>query len=56
MLENVEQLNKKGLTHDGTVTLATGNSRTSVSWNNKEMDWSEFLSKISQTYVQRDNH
>ncbi|WP_194752395.1 virulence-associated E family protein [Staphylococcus chromogenes] len=49
MLENVEQLNKKGLTHDGTVTLATGNSRTSVSWNNKEMDWSEFLSKISQT-------
>ena len=38
------------LKHDGIVTIATGNSRKEKQWKNREMSWSEFLSKVSTTY------
>lgn len=36
------------LKHDGLVTIATGSSRRSTSWKNKEILWSEFVEKLSQ--------
>ena len=37
------------LEHDGKITIATGHSRTAKTWKNKEMFWSEFLTKLSET-------
>ena len=37
------------LEHDGKITIATGYSRTAKRWKNKEMLWSEFLAKLSET-------
>lgn len=36
--------------HDGELDLATGRSRKEVNWKNKEIKWSEFLTKISKTH------
>lgn len=33
--------------YDGMITIATGNSRRSTSWKNKEMLWSDFVDKLS---------
>lgn len=37
------------LEHDSKITIATGYSRTAKRWKNKEMLWSEFLTKLSET-------
>ncbi len=37
------------LKHDGTITIATGNSRKEKKWTNKELQWSEFLEKVNVT-------
>lgn len=37
------------LKHDSKITIATGHSRTAKRWKNKEMLWSEFLDKLSET-------
>lgn len=36
------------LEYDGLITIATGSSRRSTSWKNKEMLWSEFVDKLSK--------
>ena len=36
------------LEYDGLLTIATGSSRRSTSWKNKEMLWSEFVDKLSK--------
>ena len=36
------------LKHDGIITIATGNSRRSANWKNKEMLWSEFVDKLGR--------
>lgn len=35
--------------HDGTITIATGSSRTAAKWKNVTMTWSTFLQQISET-------
>ena len=35
--------------HDGNVSIATGNSRKSVSWKNKEIKWSELADRLAIT-------
>lgn len=40
---------KRKLKHDGTVTIATGRSRKETNWKNREMLWSELVSRLSQT-------
>lgn len=34
--------------YDGMITIATGNSRRSTNWKNKEMLWSEFVDKLGR--------
>ena len=37
------------VTHDGKLLIALGRSRKSAQWQNKELNWSELLDKLSQT-------
>lgn len=37
------------LQHDGTIDIATGRSRKDLSWRNREMLWSELVTKLSVT-------
>ena len=37
------------VTHDGKLLIAVGRSRKSTQWQNKELNWSELLDKLSQT-------
>jgi hypothetical protein len=37
------------LTHDGELSIATGRSRKETHWRNKEVQWSDFLVRISNT-------
>lgn len=39
----------KQLKYDGTLTIATGRSRKETSWKNREMLWSELVSRLSRT-------
>ncbi|OLN21889.1 hypothetical protein BTO30_12385 [Domibacillus antri] len=39
----------KNLQHDGTISIATASSRTSIKWQNQELLWSDFLDKLSTT-------
>ena len=36
--------------HDGEFDIATGRSRKELNWRNKEMLWSDFLKKLSETH------
>ena len=38
------------ITHDGTFDIATGKGRDSATWKNRQMTWSAFLEKISETH------
>lgn len=38
------------LKHDGSITLATGRSRRSLTWKNEEWQWSGFLNRIKETH------
>ena len=40
---------KMKLKHDIPITIATGKSRKDIQWKNKEMLWSQFIEKMSQT-------
>ncbi|QEH69742.1 VapE domain-containing protein [Cellulosilyticum sp. WCF-2] len=42
------------LSHDGKVKIATGKSRKDTAWKNKEVSWSNLLSKLSNTYYTRE--
>lgn len=37
------------LKHDGLISIATGQSRKETKWRNKDMLWSKFLNRISET-------
>ena len=37
------------VTHDGKLLIAIGRSRKSAQWQNRELQWSELLDKLSQT-------
>lgn len=37
------------LKYDGSITIATGRNRKELNWKNKEMLWSEVVSKLSST-------
>lgn len=46
----LEEFNyNQNLKHDGQVSLATGNSKTSKQWKNKSMMYSALVDKLSQT-------
>lgn len=36
--------------HDGLLNIATGRSRRETNWKNKEWQWSELVSKLSETH------
>ena len=38
------------LQHDGTIDIATGKSRREITWRNRELTWSDLVSKISETH------
>ena len=40
---------KPKIHYDGPVTIATGRSRKETNWKNREMLWSELVSRLSQT-------
>lgn len=40
---------KPKINYDGPVTIATGRSRKEINWKNREMLWSELVSRLSQT-------
>jgi putative DNA primase/helicase len=40
---------KFSLKHDGKITIAVGRSRKETNWKNKEMFWSELVSKLRET-------
>lgn len=42
-------IEKAILQHDGKLTIATGSSRLTKVWKNKEILWSEFVSRLSRT-------
>jgi putative DNA primase/helicase len=44
------------ITHDGPITIATGRSRKETNWKNREMLWSELLSKLSNTTRTRESY
>lgn len=44
--QTIEKLNVK---HDGSITIATGRSRKETKWKNREMLWSELVSRLSHT-------
>jgi len=37
------------IAYDGALTIATGRSRKDTAWKNRELLWSQFLDKLSQT-------
>ncbi len=42
-------LDKPQIRHDGPLTIATGTSRKSVTWKNREMSWSDLVAKLGTT-------
>lgn len=38
---------KEKLKHDGTIAIAVGQSRKELNWKNQEMQWSDFVKKLS---------
>ncbi|MGK0577477.1 VapE domain-containing protein [Macrococcus capreoli] len=51
-----QNVTKFKLKHDRLVQFATGSSRKSVEWRNKELLWSEFLQKLSKTTRTRETY
>ena len=47
---------KISLTNDGHIDIATGKSRKELNWRNKEVTWSDFLTKISETHRTAETH
>lgn len=43
-------------TYDGTIEIATGRSRKETSWKNKEMLWSDLVTKLSSTHRTAETH
>ena len=41
--------NSLQLKHDGVITIATGASRKTKLWKNKEVQWSDFVARLSKT-------
>ncbi len=46
---NLEFKPQTEIRHDGTLTLAIGQSRMETSWKNREMSWSDLLGRLSRT-------
>ncbi|WP_196479847.1 virulence-associated E family protein [Clostridium tyrobutyricum] len=46
---STEVNSKIKLKNDGVINIATGRNRKETKWKNKEMKWSEFLDRVSQT-------
>ena len=44
------------ITHDGSFDLATAKTSKATKWRNKEWQWSEFLTKISETHRTFETH
>jgi putative DNA primase/helicase len=42
--------------HDGTIEIATGRSRRETSWKNKELQWSDLITKLSTTHRTAETH
>ncbi|MGL6202076.1 MAG: VapE domain-containing protein [Lachnospiraceae bacterium] len=47
MIESIEQ-HKKKLKHDGSLPIATGKSRHEKNWKNKNLPWSQILTKLEK--------
>lgn len=46
---NTEVNSKIKLNNDGIINIAVGRNRKELKWKNKQMKWSEFLDRVSQT-------
>ncbi|WP_446898819.1 VapE domain-containing protein [Clostridium sp. LBM24168] len=46
---NTEVNSKIKLKNDGVINIAVGRNRKELKWKNKQMKWSEFLDRVSQT-------
>ncbi len=46
---NTEVNSKIKLKNDGIINIAVGRNRKELKWKNKQMKWSEFLDRVSQT-------
>ncbi|WP_187115136.1 virulence-associated E family protein [Clostridium tyrobutyricum] len=46
---NTEVNSKIKLKNDGVINIAVGRNRKELNWKNKQMKWSEFLDRVSQT-------
>lgn len=46
-----ERQKKQHLKYDGSVTIAEGSSRKTVTWKNKEWLWSDLVARLQQTTV-----
>lgn len=44
-----EKAKKLNIKYDGKITIATGKNRFEKHWKNREMFWSEFVQKLSET-------
>ncbi|UOQ93399.1 virulence-associated E family protein [Halobacillus shinanisalinarum] len=55
-MDSVAPAKKLNLTHDGSITIATGKSRKEMKWKNREMLWSELLKRLSETTKTRETH
>lgn len=42
--------------HDGVFDIAIGRSRKETSWKNKEMSWSDFVTRVIQTHRTAETH
>ena len=49
MSEAIITRNSLQLKHDGVIAIATGASRKTKVWKNKEVQWSEFVARLSKT-------
>lgn len=47
MLEHVRDVQR--IKYDGDISLSTADHRMSMNWTNREMTWSDFLKRISET-------
>lgn len=48
-MSNPNDKPKPRIKHDGSLTIATGRSRKETDWKNREMLWSELVSRLSHT-------
>lgn len=55
MIQNVPNKTPK-IKHDGSITIAEGQSRHETTWKNKELLWSGLIEKLAQTTRTREAH